>query len=99
MRRQGNDLAVGAHLGTLVRDAGLELAEFTGRYDISWLSELDEPSGGSVRAARGAMVAAGLASDEECGRWDAATERVAADPAGRYLCVPVFCAIGRRAGE
>lgn len=96
LRRQGNDLAMGANLGARIREAGLELVEFSGRYDIVWLSDLSEPSGGPARAAREAILAAGLATAEECERWDAATNRIFADPEGKYICVPIFCAIGKR---
>jgi CRP-like cAMP-binding protein len=92
---QRNDLAMGTKLAAVVRDAGLELVEFTGRNEVFWVSELEHP-GGPAYAARDAIVAAGLASEDDCRRWNAAHERIRSDREGKYMCAPLYAAIGRR---
>lgn len=94
VRREGNDVAIGAKLGHWVREIGLELVEFVGRFDILWGEEM--VGCGPPRAARQALLDAGLASEEEARGWDAAGVRFMADRAGRYYCVPIFRATGRR---
>lgn len=91
--QQGNDRSVGLRLAELLAGAGLEVVEFSGRYDI-----LRPPPG--VRtpgwAARDALVASGLATADDVARWDAAYVRADALPERPTVFVPLFCAIGRR---
>jgi SAM-dependent methyltransferase len=90
-RQRGNDLQVGLRLGQLLSNAGLQLIVHEGRYQI-----LTPPSG--VRpapwAAREAMVANGIASNEDVQRWDAALERTDAAELRPTLFIPTFFAIG-----
>jgi SAM-dependent methyltransferase len=90
---RGNDISAGLLLGERLVRAGLELVEFRGTYMIRPV-----PSG--VRppswAAREAMTAAGMASEEDIARWAEAFDRVDAAPTPPTLFAPMFVAIGRR---
>jgi SAM-dependent methyltransferase len=90
---RGNDLHAGLRLGERLEHAGLELVDFRGNYLI-------RPTPPGVRpppwAAREAMVAAGLATDQDVTRWAAAFERLDAEPARPTVFVPMFAAVGRR---
>ena len=92
-RRQGNDLSVGLRLGELLRAAGMDDVQHHGRFDI-----FPVPSGLRTPpwAARDALVAAGLATDEDIVRWEAAFARVDTAPVRPTLFAPLFFAIGRR---
>lgn len=93
--QQGNDLSVGLRLAELLAGAGLEIVDFSGRYDI-----VVAPPG--VRppswAAREALVASGLATPADVDRWDAAFLRADGMDRRPTAFVPVFCAVGRRPG-
>jgi SAM-dependent methyltransferase len=90
---RGNDLHAGLRLGERLEHAGLELVDFRGNYLI-------RPTPPGVRpppwAAREAMVAAGLATDQDVARWATAFERLDAEPARPTVFVPMFAAVGRR---
>jgi SAM-dependent methyltransferase len=88
---RGDDNAAGLRLAERLIRAGLELVEFRGRYVIRELSPRLRSPGW---AARGAMVAAGVASSEDLRRWERAFEATAARPATFFA--PMFTAIGRR---
>jgi predicted O-methyltransferase YrrM len=92
-RRRGNDPQVGLRLGKLLTGAGLELVHYSGFYNI-----VSPPPGmrAPVWAARDAMVAAGVATQDDVDRWSAAFERMdTADPRPTIFA-PVFLAIGRK---
>lgn len=91
--QQGNDASVGLRLAELVAGAGLEVVEFSGRYDIVVAPPGLRPPGW---AAREALVASGLATQEDVARWEAAFARTDAMEERPKAFVPVFCAIGRR---
>jgi SAM-dependent methyltransferase len=88
---KGCDFMTGLRLDELLSAAGLEVLEFRGRYAI-----IDVPPG--VRppawAARDAMVAAGIATEDDLARWQAALER--ADTRKTRIFAPSFAAVGRR---
>jgi SAM-dependent methyltransferase len=88
---QGNDLKTGLRLDTLLANAGLDLVEYRGWYNIV------RPQG-DVRppawAARDAMVAAGVATAEDVARWEAALDR--SSQQNPVIFAPLFGAIGRR---
>ncbi|MHB8513132.1 MAG: cyclic nucleotide-binding domain-containing protein [Actinomycetota bacterium] len=91
----GNDPSIGSKLASIVRQSGLELIEFDGRFDI-WPAELMMQMHGPAHAARPAMFAAGLASTQDAIRWDEAREKLIEDPDGKYMCIPMFRATGRK---
>ena len=89
--QRGNDLLVGRRLDLLLRNAGLEVEEYRGRFVM-----LTPPPG--LRpppwAARESMIAAGVATPEDVARWDAALTAAEADPPTLFL--PNFAAVGRK---
>lgn len=91
--RQGNDRSVGLRLAELLAGAGLEVEEFSGRYDI-----LRPPPGARTPgwAARDALVASGVATEDDVARWEAAFVRSDGMDERPTVFVPIFCAIGRR---
>lgn len=91
-RHRGNDISVGLRLDDLLRTAGLDLVDFTGRYDIG---KAEPDLRGPAWAAREAIVEAGLATPADIARWSAAFERADGLPNRPTLFVPVFVAIGR----
>ena len=90
---RGNDPRIGLRLGHLLRAAGLEVASFTGSYNI-----IEAPTG--VRppawAAREAMLAEGAATAEDLERWNAAFERTDSAAARPLIFAPNFVAVGRK---
>ena len=91
--QQGNDASVGLRLAELAAGAGLEIVEFSGRYDIVVAPPGLRPPGW---AAREAVVASGLATPDDVARWEAAFARLDGMQERPTAFVPVFCAIGRR---
>ncbi|MCU1659472.1 MAG: hypothetical protein JWO57_4128, partial [Pseudonocardiales bacterium] len=89
---RGNDLQVGLRLDELLTAAGLDVIEYRGRYNI-----IKPPPGlrPPAWAAREAMVAAGVATRTDLGRWDAALDRVGA--IGPTIFATMFAGLGRRA--
>ena len=75
------------------RGAGLDVVEFSGRYDI-----VVAPPGVRTpgRAARDALVASGLATPDDVARWDAAFVGADGMQGRPIVFVPMFWAIGRR---
>lgn len=92
--RGGADPSIGPTLAHRLEARGFEVADFGGRYEVFWSSE--SRSLGPARAARAALLEAGLASAEDFARWDAAGDRFFATVHGRYLMAPIFHALGRR---
>jgi hypothetical protein len=90
---QGNDVRSGLRLGERLVRAGLELVEFRGTYLIV-------PVEAGMRsppwAARDAMVAAGVATEEDVARWTRAFARCDAATTRAMQFVPMFTAVGRR---
>ena len=91
--QQGNDLSVGLRLAELLAGAGLENVEHHGRYQI-----FPVPPGlrGPGWAARDVLVAAGLATQDDVARWEAAFERLDGVEPRPVLFSPLFFAFGRR---
>ena len=96
LRRHGNDVMVGAHLASVVSEAGLEVVSFKGNLDVHWLRDVPDVRPAQV-AAREAILAAGLATAEDAARWDAAWRAWQADPRDAYTCVSTFVAVARPA--
>ncbi|MEP7055811.1 MAG: methyltransferase domain-containing protein [Actinomycetota bacterium] len=90
---RGNDLLIGLRLARLMTTAGLEMVEHRGFYNI-----VNAPPGmrPPAWAAREAMVDAGIATDSDVSRWDAAFTRMDAAADRPTLFAPLFSAIGRR---
>jgi SAM-dependent methyltransferase len=91
--RLGNDLSVGTRLSHLLDSAGLEVTDREGRYQIM---ERTGDMRGPMWAARAALIAAGLATEQDFVRWETAFRRDVAAPGLKLLYVPVFRATGRR---
>jgi SAM-dependent methyltransferase len=94
-RRLGNDPSVGLRLGQVLSRAGLGVIDHGGRWGV-----LARPPGmrPPAWAAREAMVGAGVASQADVARWQAAFERTDASPDRPTLFLPIFSAAGRRPG-
>jgi SAM-dependent methyltransferase len=92
-RRRGNDLQAGLRLGKLLTAAGLELVVHRGWYQI-----MTPPPG--VRpppwAAREAMLAAGVVTQDDVERWSDALDRMDADAKKPTIFMPQFVAVGRK---
>jgi ubiquinone/menaquinone biosynthesis C-methylase UbiE len=95
MRHRGNDLRIGEKLGRLLVEHGLELIDRFARYMRGPVGE-DYWRGGPW-AARQALVDAGLATNDDVGRWDAAFSRLFSLPSDRVFFTPFYRAIGMRA--
>ncbi|HYO34653.1 MAG TPA: methyltransferase domain-containing protein [Geodermatophilus sp.] len=95
-RRRGNDLRTGLRLAQLLTRAGLPVVLHEGRYTIA------RPPPG-VRppswAARDALVAEGLATDDDVRRWAAAFARTDAAAERPTYFAPVFVALGTAPGD
>jgi SAM-dependent methyltransferase len=90
---RGDDNRAGLRLADRLARAGLELLEFRGRYLISHLPPAVRPPSW---AARQAMVAAGVATEDDVRRWDRAFQQVQAAPVPPTVFAPFFTAVGRR---
>ncbi len=91
--QQGNDLAAGLRLADMLLAAGLDALEHQGRYNIFTPTPGFRPPSW---AARDALVAAGLATDDDVERWRSALERLDSVADRITVFVPLFLAFGRR---
>ncbi|MGI9085400.1 MAG: class I SAM-dependent methyltransferase [Aeromicrobium sp.] len=92
-RALGNDVRMGPRLGTLLRAAGLEVAEHRGGFQR--IPALLLAAGGPIVSARDAMIAHGILSQDETESWETARQRYAAQPDAE-LWMANFIAIGRK---
>ena len=92
-RRKGDDLQAGLRLGRLLERAGLEVLLHEGHYSVVRLPPGLRPP---AWAARQAMVAQGIASEDDARRWEEAFARMDAAAVRPTLFVPWFVAIGSR---
>jgi SAM-dependent methyltransferase len=92
-RSRGNDLQPGLRLDLLLRAAGLNVVAYRGWYGI-----VTPPAGlrPPAWAARDAMLEAGIATQTDLARWDAAFTRMAEHGAQVTIFPPLFAAIGKR---
>jgi len=90
---QGNDLQVGVRLGALLEGAGLTVEAFRCSNDVMRLPPGMRPP---VWAARHAMLAAGVITEADVARWEAAFVDLDAMLPRPWVFIPVFVAIGRR---
>jgi ubiquinone/menaquinone biosynthesis C-methylase UbiE len=88
---QGNDLQVGLRLARLIARAGLKVVAYEGHYAI-----ITPPPGihPPAWAARGSMLAAGIATTEDVARWEKALERMDRSTVRPTVFAPNFFAIG-----
>ncbi|HST67134.1 MAG TPA: methyltransferase domain-containing protein [Mycobacteriales bacterium] len=91
---RGNDLRTGPRLGGWLRDAGLEVLDFRGRYQI-----VPAPPGlrPPAWAARDAMLESGVATGADLDRWEQALAELDDCPDRPTFFMPVFTALGRAA--
>jgi SAM-dependent methyltransferase len=94
--RRGNDLTIGLRLGALLEDAGLAVERYRCASSV-WSMPIGVR--GPQWAAREAMVADGVATGADLARWDAAYEWMDQAPNRPWMFVPLFVAVGRRAGS
>ena len=92
-RSLGNDVRMGPRLGTLLRDAGLEVAEHRGGFQR--IPAVVVAAGGPLVAAQAAMLSRGLLTPDEAEAWEAARQRFVAIPDAE-LWMATFIAIGRK---
>lgn len=93
LRRRGNDPTTGLRLGELMSAAGLTVFDYRGKM-MSVPPGMRPPAW----AAREAMVAAGLATQDDLDRWQRALERLEEQEDLPVVFAPFFTAIGRRPG-
>lgn len=90
---QGNDLGIGPHLAAHVEDSGFEVIERRGRFDhFPMIPTVRPPSW----AGRQAILEAGLCTEDDIARWDAALCRREAAGGGGFVLVPQFTVVARR---
>jgi SAM-dependent methyltransferase len=90
---RGNDPLVGLKLGKLLAQAGLDVVDFTGLYNIVPMPPGMRPP---PWAAREAMIAQGTVTQQDVDRWGAALERMDAAAVRPTVFAPVFIALGRK---
>jgi SAM-dependent methyltransferase len=94
-RWRGNDIMIGRSLGALLEAAGTTVETFrTGGAVLRVPAGLRSPAW----AAREALLEAGLATDEDVDRWDAAFGRLDTLLCRPWMGVPTCLAVGRVAG-
>lgn len=89
---KGCDFMSGLRLDQLLEAAGLDVLAYRGRYNIVDAAPGMRPP---AWAARQAMVTAGIATDDDIARWQAALERH--EGMRTTIFAPMFAAVGRRA--
>jgi SAM-dependent methyltransferase len=91
--QRGGAVQVGLHLDELLEGAGLEVLTYEGLIDVVKL-----PPGvrGPAWAARDAMVAAGIVTEDEVASWAERLASVEASGIQVVAFVPRFLAVGRR---
>jgi len=92
---RGCNITIGPLLGPMLVDAGLEIADRAGWYNVVPGEVL--MLGGPIVAAIPALRAAGRATDDDEARWRAGIQRVAATP-GAAVFTSLFVAVGRKLG-
>lgn len=89
----GSDVAIGPRLGALVEDNGFQVVERRARYDhFPLLAGLRPPAW----AGRQAILDAGLCTDDDIARWDAALDRYMQTTTGNVVFMPNFTVLARR---
>jgi 2-polyprenyl-3-methyl-5-hydroxy-6-metoxy-1,4-benzoquinol methylase len=91
VKTRGADLAIGPKLGSILRDAGLEVIVQEAFFQT--LSPV--PDGLGPWSACKAMIAAGFATPGDLKRWEEGIRVTASDP-GSVVFTPTFSAAGRR---
>lgn len=92
-RARGNNVDIGPRLGPLLVATGLELREHEAI--VQNVPGALLVSGGPMLAARHEMIAAGVITEDDARRFDAAAQRVATTPNLR-LFFPHYLAVGRK---
>jgi ubiquinone/menaquinone biosynthesis C-methylase UbiE len=94
-RLLGNDVRMGPRLGSMLRAAGLEVAEHRGEFQR--VPALLLAAGGPIVSAQDAMIASGIVTAEETVAWESARQRFSAQPDAE-VWFATFIAIGRKPG-
>lgn len=91
--RQGNDTAIGPRLAAHAEDNELEVVERRARFDhFPLMPEMRPPAW----AARQAILDAGLCTEADIKRWDAALDRYAQTTTGNVAYMANFAVLARR---
>lgn len=93
-RDRGNNVDIGPRLGPLLAGAGLELREHEG-FVQKVPGNVLGMGGGPMVAARQEMLSAGVITEEDARRYDAALQRVAAIPHAAIFLAQ-YVAVGRK---
>lgn len=89
----GNDIAIGASLAAHAEDAGFEVLERGGRFDHYPLVPGIRPV---AWAGRQSILDAGLCTDDDIARWDAALQRQDETGTRNVIAVTNFTVLARR---
>jgi len=90
---RGNDPLIGLKLSKLLANAGLDVVEFSGQYNIIPMPPGMRPP---PWAARDTMIAQGTVRQQDVDRWGAALERMDAAPVRPTIFAPMFIGVGRK---
>jgi len=90
---RGNDPMIGLRLAQLLANAGLEVVEFSGSYNIIPMPPGVRPP---LWAARDTMIAEGAATPDEVAQWGAAFDRLDTATERPTVFAPSFVGIGRK---
>lgn len=92
-RSRGNDVRIGARLGSMLRAVGLEVVDNQGAYQR--VPALFLATAGPLISAQGAMLDANFLQPDEVEQWQGARQRFGAQPDAE-LWFAGFRAVGRR---
>lgn len=90
---RGNDIAIGAHVAAHAEDAGFDVVERRARFDhFPMIPTVRPPSW----AGRQAILDAGLCTDEDIARWDAALTAREEAGGGGFVLIPNFTVVVKK---
>ena len=90
---QGNDIGIGPRVAAHAEDAGYTVIERRGRFDhFPMIPTVRPPSW----AGRQAILDAGLCTDDDVARWDAALTAREEAGGGGFVMIPNFTVVARR---
>lgn len=90
---QGNDIGIGPRLAAYAEDAGFEVVARRGRFDHFPMIPTVRPP---AWAGRQAILDAGLCTEDDIARWDAALRQREETGGGGFVLVPNFTVVARK---